>query len=401
MLRDIDETPFTLTEHLSELRWRLLKAVIAVVTTSGICLAAAPQILDYSTEPLRSVLREGSRVETVVVHHEPEGADALRDMVVADERARFRGASDSLLSAVDTVRAVVESRRPIDLMLVSSESIGADGAYVSDLLEGVEPTPFVAYLVDDPDAPAVRQLQLDGATVILEPVRGPVLSRVIRRAAAAAGKANNPDRLVVLSPLEVFFAYLKIALVAGLFLACPVWLYQAWAFVAPGLYAKEKRIVLPVVLSASGLFLAGGLFAYYVMFPVMFDFLVNQMLPQTLAASFTVDNYIGLLLRLTVAFGVVFELPLAIAMLAAVGVVTPQGLARMRKFAIVIAFVLGAFLTPADPISQVLMAGPLIIFYEIGIILARIVGRPRSEVVDDAYPDADEASPTDDDDASR
>jgi sec-independent protein translocase protein TatC len=120
------------------------------------------------------------------------------------------------------------------------------------------------------------------------------------------------------------------------------------------------------------------------------------MLPQTLAASFTVDNYIGLLLRLTVAFGVVFELPLAIAMLAAIGLVTPQSLSRMRKYAIIIAFVLGAFLTPADPISQVLMAGPLIIFYEIGIILARFVGRPRAAVVDDAAPETGEVSQVED-----
>lgn len=397
MLRDIDDTPFTLTEHLTELRWRLLKALLAVVGTSVVCLAVSPQILDYSTEPLRAVLRAGSRVETLVVHHDPEAAAALRRLIEDKERASFRGLESSVSTAVDTVRSVASSRQPIDLMLVSSESIGADGAYVSDLLEGVEPTPYIAYLVNDPDAPAVRQLQLDGATVILEPVRAPVLARITRRAAGAAGKANNPDKLVVLSPLEVFFAYLKIALVAGLFLACPIWLYQAWAFVAPGLYAKEKRVVLPVVLSASGLFVAGGLFAYYVMFPVMFDFLVNQMLPQTLAASFTVDNYIGLLLRLTVAFGVVFELPLAIAMLAAIGLVTPQSLSRMRKYAVIVAFVLGAFLTPADPISQVLMAGPLIIFYEIGIILARFVGRPRAAVTDDANDEAGEVSEVEDD----
>lgn len=392
MIRDIDETPLALTEHLAELRSRLLKALLSIVGISVICLAVSPDILDYATEPLRAVLREGSRIQTLVVHHDPEAAQELGARLREEERAGLRGAETSLEAALRTVRGAVGTRQPIDLILVSSESIGADGAYVSDLLEGVEPAPFVAYLVSDPDASAVRQLQLDGATVLLEPIRTPVLNRVLRRAAGTVGKANSPDRLVVLSPLEVFFAYLKIALVAGLFLSCPIWLYQGWAFVAPGLYAREKRVVLPVVLSASFLFVAGGLFAYYVMFPVMFDFLVNQMLPQTLAASFTVDNYIGLLLRLTVAFGVVFELPLVIAMLASIGLVTPKGLARLRKYAIIIAFVLGAFLTPADPISQILMAGPLIIFYEIGIILARIVGRPRSAVLEDAFPEAGEVS---------
>jgi len=398
MLRDIDDTPFTLTEHLTELRSRLLKALLAVILTSVACLAFSPQILDYATEPLRAVLRAGSRIQTLVVHHDAEAGEELSQRLRTRERVALRGLETTLKTAVATVRGAVGSRQPIDLILVSSESIGADGAYASDLLDGIQPSPHIVYLVDEPDSPEVRQLQLDGATVILEPVRMPVLSRVLRQAAGAAGKANNPDKLVVLSPLEVFFAYLKIALVVGLFLACPIWLFQAWAFVAPGLYAKEKKVVLPVVLSASALFVAGGLFAYFVMFPVMFDFLVNQMLPQTLAASFTVDNYIGLLLRLTVAFGVVFELPLAIAMLASIGIVTPKGLRRMRKYAIIVAFVLGAFLTPADPVSQLLMAGPLIIFYEIGIILAGIVGRPRSAVMDDAYPESGEVSEVKDDD---
>ena len=100
----------------------------------------------------------------------------------------------------------------------------------------------------------------------------------------------------MLSPLEPFFAYLKIALVVGLFLACPFWLYQAWRFVAPGLYTQEKKVVIPCITAASVLFCAGGLFAYYAMFPMMFDVLVNQMMPASLTGSFTVDNYLGLLL---------------------------------------------------------------------------------------------------------
>ena len=373
---DIDDTPHTLTEHLTELRTRLIRAAVAIVLTSAACLAFAPQILDYATEPLRKVLRGNSRVVTWVVHDQPT---ELEQQLRRDPRIRFAGTAANLGALSQAVRAASTGRRPVDLVLVSAKAIDSDGAYVSDVLEGVEPAPFVAYLVEDPDAPAVKQLQLDGAVVLLEPLRTAVIKRVARRAAGAAGKSNNPDKLVVLSPLDVFFAYLKIALVCGLFLACPFWLFESWAFVAPGLYAKEKRVVGPVVVSASLLFVGGGLFAYFVMFPVMFDFLVNQMLPQTLAASFTVDNYLGLLTRLTLAFGVVFELPLALALLAMVGIVTPESLIKSRKYAIVIAFVAGAFLTPADPMSQVLMAGPLIIFYEIGILAARLVAKPAAQ----------------------
>lgn len=375
MIRDIDDAQLTLTEHLTELRSRLLKSVLAVVLTSVVCLALAPQILELSTEPLRDVLRKNSRVETLVISTDPADPLPLAQQVSELSQANFRGAVSDLGEAASRIEEAAGGRRPIDLVLVDARSIRGDGTYLSDLLAGIETAPFVAYLVDDPDSPQVRQLQLDGAVVLLEPVRTPVLRRTVRRAAGAAGKNANPDRLVVLSPLEVFFAYVKIALVCGIFLACPLWLYQAWAFVAPGLYAREKKVVLPVVVSGSVLFASGGLFAYGVMFPLMFDFLVNQMMPQSLAASFTVDNYIGLLLRMTLAFGVIFELPLVLALLSSVGLVTPRWLARQRKYAIVLAFILGAFLTPADPLSQALMALPLIIFYEAGIWLSVLVAR--------------------------
>ena len=216
--------------------------------------------------------------------------------------------------------------------------------------------------------------------MILAPPRTAVVNRMIRRAAATAGKAAAVDRLVVLSPLEPFFAYLKIALVIGLFLACPIWLHQAWLFISPGLYANERKFALPVIISGSFLFIGGGAFAYFAMFPVMFDFLVNEMMPDSLVSSFTVSNYLGLLLRITVAFGVVFELPLALAMLAKVGLVNAERLASFRKYWLVISFILGAILTPADPISQLMMAVPLIAFYEVGIIAAKIVGKkPEDE----------------------
>jgi sec-independent protein translocase protein TatC len=285
------------------------------------------------------------------------------------------------VTELEAVRGLAEraiaSRRPIDMVLVSSRALGEDGALAADLLDGLEPAPYVAYLVPDARAPIVGELMLEGANVVVDPPRPAVVSRLVRRAAAAAGKAAGGDKLVVLSPLDPFFAYLKIAMVVGLFLACPVWLYQAWRFVAPGLYENERAFVLPTIASGSLLFVSGGAFAYFLMFPMMFDVLVNQMMPATLASAFTVDNYLGLLLRLTVAFGVVFELPLALALLSMVGIVTPDGLKRFRRYAIVLAFVVGAFLTPADPLSQFMMAVPLILFYELGIFASTLLARRR------------------------
>lgn len=388
----LDDTKYTLTEHLSELRVRLAKSVGAVVLTMVGALAFAPEILEYSTQPLIEVLSDNARVETLLVHADDEEGRALAERLEANQKVRFRGLQAELTTVREEVVGAVDSKRPIDLVLVDAAAIGSDGALVSDLLEGLEITPFVAYLVKSAKDPMVVELQLEGAVVILSPPRNAVLSRIVRRAAAAAGKAANGDKLVVLSPLEPFFAYIKIALVVGLFLACPFWLYQGWQFVAPGLYATERRIVLPAVLSASLLFISGGLFAYYVMFPMMFDVLVNQMMPSSLVGSFTVDKYLGLLLRVTLAFGVVFELPLVMALLAAIGIVDADTLRGFRKYAIVGAFILSAILTPADPLSQVMMAVPLVVFYELGIIFAAILAKKRKErlELDDEDEDEDE-----------
>lgn len=386
----LDETKYTLTEHLSELRGRLAKSVGAVVVTMVGALAFAPQILEYSTEPLVEVLTDRARVETLLVGADDEAGQALAGRLDDHPKVNFRGLQPELTEVASVVKSAAASKRPIDLVLVDTKTIGSDGALVSDLLEGIDLTPFVAYLVDSAKDPMVTELQLEGAVVVLSPPRNAVLSRIVRRAAAAAGKASNGDKLVVLSPLEPFFAYIKIALVVGLFLACPFWLYQGWAFVAPGLYSTERRIVLPAVLSASLLFISGGLFAYYVMFPMMFDVLVNQMMPASLVGSFTVDKYLGLLLRVTVAFGVVFELPLVMALLAAVGIVDADTLRGFRKYAIVASFIISAIMTPADPLSQVMMAVPLVVFYEVGILLAAVLAKKRAASLEDEDEDEDE-----------
>jgi sec-independent protein translocase protein TatC len=130
------------------------------------------------------------------------------------------------------------------------------------------------------------------------------------------------------------------------------------------------------------------------MFPMMFDVLVNKMMPASLTASFTVDKYLGLLMEMTVAFGLVFELPLVLAFLASVGIVQASSLRRFRKYWLIAAFVIGAVLTPADPISQTLMAAPLILFYEVGIILASILGKRREQALALIESERDTAEPT-------
>ena len=188
---------------------------------------------------------------------------------------------------------------------------------------------------------------------------------------------DSKQTLVYLTLTEAFWVEMKVALILGLFIASPMILYQIWAFIAPGLYSHEKRYALPFVLIGSILFIGGGIFALKVVTPFAIQFLLSYSRPG-LMPMISVGSYIDFLLKFTLAFGAVFELPLAITLASRMGLVTPQMLSRNRKYAILINFVVAAVLTPTpDIFNQCLMAGPLILLYEIGIISARIFGRAR------------------------
>jgi sec-independent protein translocase protein TatC len=183
--------------------------------------------------------------------------------------------------------------------------------------------------------------------------------------------------LVFLALTEAFWVQMKVAVIVGLFIAAPVILWQIWAFVAPGLHEHERKYAAPFVLIGSLLFVGGGAFSLKIVTPYAINFLLSYGRPG-LQPMISIGSYIDFLLKFTVAFGLVFELPLALTLLSRMGVVTPAVLAKNRKYAILGSFVAAAVLTPTpDAFNQALMAGPLIILYEVGIISARIFGRRR------------------------
>ncbi len=186
--------------------------------------------------------------------------------------------------------------------------------------------------------------------------------------------------LVFTAPAEAFWVQMKVGLFAGLFLSAPVILWQVWAFIAPGLHGHERKYAAPFVIVGSLMFLLGGAFALYVVTPYALTFLLGYARPG-LRPMITIQNHIDFLLKFTLAFGLVFELPLALTLLARMGVVTPRTLAKHRKYAVLGAFVVSAVLTPTpDAFNQALMAGPLIVLYEVGIVSARIFGRKAAAV---------------------
>ena len=185
--------------------------------------------------------------------------------------------------------------------------------------------------------------------------------------------------LVFTTPTEAFWTYMKVAMIMGVFIATPVILWNVWAFVAPGLHKHERKYAVPFILVGSFLFLAGGAFALFVIIPFAINFLVSFGQEQGLKPMITISSYIDFIIKFTLAFGVVFELPVVITLLSMLGLVTPQFLSKNRKYAILINFIIAAVLTPTpDVVNQTLMAGPLCILYELGIVSARIFGRKKT-----------------------
>ena len=176
--------------------------------------------------------------------------------------------------------------------------------------------------------------------------------------------------LVFIAPTEAFFAHLKVAFLASLVLVWPYLCYQAWAFGVPGLYEKERRYTVPFVVSATFMFLLGGAFVYTLILPYGMAFLLGYG-SATLVPMISVGAYISFSVRLLIAFGAIFELPVVMVLLGKLGLVTPQMLSRNRRYVIVLSFLVAAILTPPDVFTQVLMAVPLLILYEVSILLTR------------------------------
>ena len=202
-------------------------------------------------------------------------------------------------------------------------------------------------------------------------------------------------RLIFTALHEAFFTYIKVAFFAALFLSFPFIAIQVWMFIAPGLYKTEKRAFAPFLVATPILFFAGGALVYYFIFPLAWKFFLSfesvggaGALPIQLEAK--VDQYLSLVMRLIFAFGLCFELPVVLTLLARVGMVSSKGLAEKRKYAIVLAFVAAAILTPPDVISQIGLALPTMVLYEISIVCVKIVEKSRGDVEEEDDEDEDD-----------
>ncbi len=189
-------------------------------------------------------------------------------------------------------------------------------------------------------------------------------------------KLPQGGQMIATDVTTPFFVPLKVAMMTAFLIALPYMLYQVWRFVAPGLYAQEKRMVLPLVVASTLLFYSGMAFAYFVVFPVVFGF-ITAAAPQGVAVMTDIDKYLSFVIGMFMAFGIAFQVPVAVVLLVRIGFVTVQKLREIRSYVIVAAFVIGAIFTPPDVVSQFMLAIPLWLLYEAGIVVAAWTGAPR------------------------
>ena len=192
---------------------------------------------------------------------------------------------------------------------------------------------------------------------------------------------GTDDKMIFTGLPEAFFTYLKVALLSGFMLAAPVVLYQFWMFVAPGLYQKERRLLVPIVFLSSVFFVGGALFGYFIVFPFGFKFFLGFS-SDTIQALPSMKEYLSFSAKLLLAFGLVFELPLIITFLAKMGLVSVDFLKKNRKYALILFFAGSAILTPPDVVTQIMMALPLMVLYEISILGARVFGKKKAKQSD-------------------
>lgn len=191
-------------------------------------------------------------------------------------------------------------------------------------------------------------------------------------------KLPEGSTMIATQVASPFLTPFKTTLFVALFFAMPVVIYQVWSFVAPGLYRREKRFAIPMVMSSIVLFYCGIAFAYWVVFPLMFAFF-SSVTPDGVAMMTDINSYLDFILTIFFAFGIAFEVPIATVMLIATGLTSVESLKRKRPYVFLGAFILGMLLTPPDVISQTLLAVPIYVLYEAGIVMSRLVLKPKAD----------------------
>ena len=234
---------------------------------------------------------------------------------------------------------------------------------------------FISHLIEMRDRLLRAVLAVVLIFICLFPWAQDIYALLARPLLAALPKGGQMIATEITTP---FFVPMKVTMMAAFLLALPWVFYQAWAFVAPGLYQHEKRLGVPLVIASVILFVTGMAFAYFLVFPLVFHFIVS-VTPTGVAVMTDIGKYLDFVLTMFMAFGITFQVPIAVVLLVKMGMVSVAKLREIRPYVIVGAFVVGAIFTPPDVVSQFMLATPLWVLYEIGIIVAAMISKPKPE----------------------
>ena len=246
-----------------------------------------------------------------------------------------------------------------------------------DELAGTE-QPFVQHLMELRDRMIKAVIAIGVAAAFLFFFPGPGALYDLLAAPLIAHLPANAT-LIATNVVSPFVVPVKILFLAAFMIALPVVLYQVWAFVAPGLYSHEKKLVLPLVISSTVLFFVGVAFSYYVVFGQVFSF-IQSFAPKSITPAPDIEAYLSFVMTMFLAFGIAFEVPVALVVLVKLGIVTVEKLKEWRSYFIVGAFVVAAVVTPPDVVSQLALAIPMCLLYELGILASRLVSGPQPAV---------------------
>ncbi|MDM7323362.1 MAG: twin-arginine translocase subunit TatC [Gammaproteobacteria bacterium] len=234
---------------------------------------------------------------------------------------------------------------------------------------------FIVHLIELRD----RLLRAVLAIIVLMVMLFPWASELFHAfATPVLNSLPEGQNMIATGAISPFFIPLKLAALAAVFIAMPYLLYQLWAFIAPGLYQHERRLAIPLIVSSSVLFYIGTGFAYFIVIPAVFHFM-SMFAPEGVSFMPDIGNYLDFSLTLFFTFGLAFEVPVAVVLLSLIGVVTPDQLAEKRRYAILVAFIIGAIFTPPDILSQFMLAIPVWMLYELGILIARMMLRDKAK----------------------
>ncbi|MFN0163304.1 MAG: twin-arginine translocase subunit TatC [Burkholderiales bacterium] len=254
---------------------------------------------------------------------------------------------------------------------------------MSESAEGGKEDSFISHLVELRDRllrSVIVFLVLFVFAFFVWPKAGPVYDFL---ALPLIKSLPEGTKMIATSVISPFLVPLKVTAMLAFVVGLPFYLYQAWAFVAPGLYSHEKRLALPLVFSSTFLFLIGIAFCYYIVFGQFFAF-INSFAPTSITPAPDIEAYLGFVLTMFIAFGVAFEVPVAVVVLVITRIISVQKLREWRGYFIVCAFVVAAVVTPPDVVSQFALAVPMCLLYEVGILCARLIERDRPKEEEDA-----------------